>query len=189
MPGFAGRPLPAFIKIVGVRPASPQATRCCARPGQTLRAVPRPSLARTKLRRKTPAESGRNAEGLPSLFRHVGCPAAAHRKAPDLKVQVRGLQTPCFSYSHSFTHVCCGVIPVGSSLVVGLRHLSAESRGVTSRRCLGQILGQNRKLFRNREPAVSFLSQGQKRVGFEARNSPKWMPKRVVLLFSTCLAK
>lgn len=118
-----------------------------------------------------------------------GCPEVAERKAPDPLVQVRGSKTLDFNYSHSFTHVCCGVIPVGSSLVVGLRHLSAESRGVTSRRRLGQILGQNRKLFRNREPAASFLFRGQKRVGFEARNSPKWMPKRVVFLFGTCLAK
>lgn len=32
---------------------------------------------------------------------HKGYPAVAKRKAPDLFVQVRGLQTPCFSYSHS----------------------------------------------------------------------------------------
>ena len=120
---------------------------------------------------------------------HKGCTEVAKRKAPDLFVQVRDSETLDINYSHSFTHVCCGVIPVGSSLVVGLRHLSAESRGVTSRRRLGQILGQNRKLFRNREPAASFLFRGQKRVGFEARNSPKWMPKRVVFLFGTCLAK
>ena len=39
---------------------------------------------------------------------------------------------------------------------------------MSSRKRLGQALGQIRKLFRNREPAVSFLSRGQKRGGFEA---------------------
>ena len=39
---------------------------------------------------------------------------------------------------------------------------------VSSRRRLGQTLGQIRKPFRNRKPAVSFLSRGQKRVSFEA---------------------
>ena len=82
----------------------------------------------------------------------------------------------CFAtfvrYSHSFTPICCGVIQVNSSWAVGLDCLAAESRRVTSRRRLGQILGQNRKLFRNRKPAVSFLSRGQKRVGFEALKRP-----------------
>lgn len=76
------------------------------------------------------------------------------------------------NYSHSFTLVCCGAIPIGSSLVVGFVHLAAESLRVSSRRRLGQALGQIRKLFRNREPAVSFLSRGQKRVGFEALKRP-----------------
>ena len=76
------------------------------------------------------------------------------------------------SYSHSFTLVCCGAIPIGSSLVVGFVHLAAESLRVSSRRRLGQTLGQIRKLFRNRKPAVSFLSRGQKRVGFEALKRP-----------------
>ena len=76
------------------------------------------------------------------------------------------------SYSHSFTLVCCGAIPIGSSLVVGFVHLTAESLRVSSRRRLGQTLGQIRKLFRNHEPAVSFLSRGQKRVGFEALKRP-----------------
>ena len=92
-------------------------------------------------------------------------------------------------YSHSFTPICCGVIPVNSSWAVGLDCLAAESRRVTSRRSLGQILGQNRKLFRNREPAVSFLSRGQKRVGFEALKRPRWMIKRLIFLFGACLAK
>ena len=92
-------------------------------------------------------------------------------------------------YSHSFTLVYCCVIPVDSSLVVGFDRLAAESRRVTSRRRLGQILGQIRELFRNREPAVSFLSRGQKRVGFEAQNQPETMPKRPILFFVACLAK
>ena len=77
-----------------------------------------------------------------------------------------------FRYSHSFTLVCCGAIPIGSSLVVGFVHLAAESRRVTSRRRLGQALGQIRKLFRKRKPTVSFLSRGQKRVGFETLKRP-----------------
>lgn len=62
------------------------------------------------------------------------------------------------NYSHSFTLVCCGAIPIGSSLVVGFVHLAAESLRVSSRRRLGQTLGQIRELFRNRKPTVSFLS-------------------------------
>ena len=65
---------------------------------------------------------------------------------------------------------CRGAIPIGSSLVVGFVHLAAESLRVPSRRRLGQI----RKLFRNHEPAVSFLSRGQKRVSFEALKRPRW---------------
>lgn len=75
-------------------------------------------------------------------------------------------------YSHSFTLVCRSVIPVNSSWVVNFGCHAAESRRVSSRRRLGQILGQIRKLFRNREPAVSFLSRGQKREGFEALKRP-----------------
>ena len=75
-------------------------------------------------------------------------------------------------YSHSFTLACCSVIPVNFCLVVGFDCLAAESRRVSSHRRLGQTLGQIRKLFRNREPAVSFLSRGQKRVGFEALKRP-----------------
>ena len=67
-------------------------------------------------------------------------------------MQVRGLGSPNRGYSHSFTLVCCGAIPIGSSLVVGFVHLAAESLRVSSRRRLGQTLGQIRKLFRNREP-------------------------------------
>ena len=70
-------------------------------------------------------------------------------------------------YSHSFTLVCCSVIPVNFRLVVGFDCHAAESRRVSSRRRLGQALRQIRKLFRNHEPAVSFLSRGQKRVSFK----------------------
>ena len=69
-------------------------------------------------------------------------------------------------YSHSFTIVCRGAIPIGSSLVVGFVHIAAESLRVSSRKRLRQALGQTRKLFRNRALAVSFLSRGQKRKGF-----------------------
>ena len=95
----------------------------------------------------------------------------------------------CSSYSHSFTLVCCGAIPIGSSSVVGFVHLAAESLRVSSLRRLGQALGQIRKLFRNREPAVSFLSRGQKRGGFEALKRPRWMIKRLIFLFGARLAK
>ena len=92
-------------------------------------------------------------------------------------------------YSHSFTLVCCGAIPIGSSLVVGFAHLAAKSLRVSSRRRLVQTLGQIRKLFRNREPAVSFSPRGQKRVGFEALKRPRWMIKRLIFLFGARLAK
>ena len=94
-----------------------------------------------------------------------------------------------FRYSHSFTLVCRGAIPIGSSLVVGFARLATESLRVSSRKRLGQALGQIRKLFRNREPAVSFLSREQKRVGFEALKRPRWMIKRLIFLFGVCLAK
>lgn len=94
-----------------------------------------------------------------------------------------------FSIPTLFTLVCRGAIPIGSSLVVGFVHLAAESLRVSSRKRLGQALGQIRKLFRNREPAVSFLSRGQKRVGFEALKRPRWMIKRLIFLFGARLAK
>lgn len=93
------------------------------------------------------------------------------------------------NYSHSFTLVCCGAIPIGPSLVVGFVHLAAESLRVSSRKPLGQVLGQIRKLFRNRKPAVPFLPRGQKRVGFEALKRPRWMIKRLIFLFGARLAK
>ena len=99
------------------------------------------------------------------------------------------IQSPRFSYSHSFTLVYCCVIPVDSSWLVDFDRHTVESRRVTSRRRLGQILGQNRELFRNREPAVSFLSRGQKWAGFEAQKRPKWMPKEAIILIDARLTK
>lgn len=72
-----------------------------------------------------------------------------------------------FHYSHSFTLVCCCAIPVNSSWVVGFRCLATESRRVSSRRSLRQNVGQRRKLFGHRRPAVSFLSRGQKQAGLQ----------------------
>ena len=116
-------------------------------------------------------------------------PKDCQKKAPDPSVQVRSLQTPCFSYPHSFTLVCRGAIPIGSSLVVGFVHLAAEALRVSSRKRLVQSLEQIRKLFRNREPAVSFLPRGQKRVGFEALKRPIRTSKQPTILFDTRLAK
>ena len=70
-------------------------------------------------------------------------------------------------YSHSFTLVCCCAIPVNSSWVVGFRCLAVKSRRVSSRGRLGQNVGQRRKLFGHRRPAVSFLSRGQKQAGLQ----------------------
>ena len=78
-------------------------------------------------------------------------------------------------------------IPVDSSLVVGFNRLATESLRVSSRRRLGQILGQIRKLFRNREPAVSFLSRESSAP--PALNRPKRMSKWPILFFASCLAK
>ena len=94
-----------------------------------------------------------------------------------------------FYYSHSFTLVYCCVIPVDSSWLVDFGRHTAESRRVTSRRRLGQILGQIRELFRNREPAVLCLSRGQKRAGFEAQNYSKRMVERPIVFFVACFAR
>ena len=48
-------------------------------------------------------------------------------------------------------------------MVVGFNRHTAESCRVSSRGRLGQNVGQRRKLFDGRRPAVSFLSRGQKR--------------------------
>lgn len=104
---------------------------------------------------------------------------------PGLLSQVRGLKSSNIAYSHSFMLVCRGAIPTGSSLVVSIDRLAAESCRVSSRRRLGQI----RKLFRNREPAVSFLSPGQKRADFETKNCSKWILKRRIGLVGTRLTK
>lgn len=77
-----------------------------------------------------------------------------------------------YRYSHPFTLACCSVIPVKFCPVVGFDCLAAESCRVSSHRRLGQTLGQIRKLFRNRKLTVSFMSQGQKRVSFEALKRP-----------------
>lgn len=109
------------------------------------------------------------------LFPQVAGPCVSSVRCDTMRYLADGnstLQNNLLAYSHSFTPICCGVIQVNSSWAVGLDCLAAESRRVTSRRRLGQILGQNRKLFRNRKPAVSFLSRGQKRVGFEALKRP-----------------
>lgn len=116
-------------------------------------------------------------------------PKDCQKKAPDPSVQVRGLQTPCFSYPHSFTLVCRGVIPAYSSWVVDYSRHTAESRRVTSSGCLGQNVGQRRKLFSRRRPAVSFLPPGQKRAGFGVRNYSKRLTKRLIVIIETYLAK
>ena len=82
-------------------------------------------------------------------------------------MRVRDSETLDISYSHSFTCVCRDANPVDSRLVVGLGHLATESRRVSSRRSLGQNVGQRRKLFGHRRPAVSFLSRGQKQAGLQ----------------------
>lgn len=114
------------------------------------------------------------------------CMAIYIKEEPTM--QIRVLKTLDISNPHSFTLVCCGVIPVDISWLVGLDRHTAESRRVTSRRRLGQILGQIREPFRNRKPAVSFLSRGQKRAGFEAQNHSKRMVKRPIVFFVACFA-
>lgn len=61
--------------------------------------------------------------------------------------QLLGILFPIFSYSHSFTLVCRGVIPVNSCWVVDIGRHAAESCRMSSRMRLGQILGQIRELF------------------------------------------
>lgn len=110
-----------------------------------------------------------------SLAAHfVGIKIRGHRCGIRIKMRPskeRRIEKPVMSisYSHSFTLVCRGVIPVNFSWVVDCDRHIAESRRVTLHRRLRQILGQIRKLFRNHKPAVSFLSRGQKRAGFEAQ--------------------
>lgn len=118
-----------------------------------------------------------------------GCPEAAKRKAPGPSCWARGLQATNISYSHSFTLVCRGDNPVDSSLVVGFRRFVAESRRMSSCGHLGQILGQNRGLFRNREPAVPFLSPGTKTDRFWSSEPSEMVAKMVDYLLSTYFAK
>ena len=70
-------------------------------------------------------------------------------------------------YSHSFKPVCCCVIPVGSSWVIRLDRRATKSLHVSPCGRLGQNVGQRRKLFGHRRPAVSFLSRGQKKAGLQ----------------------
>jgi len=124
------------------------------------------------------------------LFRWRLCPEATPKQYQAVLGSTQNASPEASTrYSHSFTLVCCGAIPIGSSSVVGFVHLAAESLRVSSLRRLGQALGQICKLFRNREPAVSFLSRGQKRGGFEALKRPRWMIKRLIFLFGARLAK
>ena len=98
-----------------------------------------------------------------SIIPYTAAGAASIETAPAIWYY-SNISNVCSSYSYSFTLFCRGAIPIGSSLVVGFVHHAAESLRVSSRRRLGQTLGQVRKLFRNREPAVSFLPRGQKRL-------------------------
>ena len=59
-------------------------------------------------------------------------------------------------YSHSFTLVCRGAIPIGSSLVVGFVHLAAESLRVSSRKCLRQALDKFANYFETASPQFHF---------------------------------
>lgn len=54
-----------------------------------------------------------------------------------------------------------------SRLVVSLGILAAGSRRVSSRRSLGQNVGQRRKLLGHRRSLVSLLSRGQKQAGLQ----------------------
>lgn len=60
---------------------------------------------------------------------------------------------------------------------------------MTSSGCLGQNVGQRRKLFSRRRPAVSFLPPGQKQAGFGVRNYSKRLTKRLIVIIETYLAK
>lgn len=82
-------------------------------------------------------------------------------------MRVRGSETLDINYSHSFTCVCRDANPVDSRLVVSLGHLATESRRVSSRRSLGQNVGQRRKLFGHRRLAVSFFVPRTKQVGLQ----------------------
>ena len=82
-------------------------------------------------------------------------------------MRVRGSETLDISYFRSFTCVCRDANPVDSRLVVILGYLATESRRVSSRGRLGPNVGQRRKLFGHRRPAVSFLSRGTKQAGLQ----------------------
>ena len=59
-------------------------------------------------------------------------------------------------YSHSFTLVCRGASPIGSSLVVGFVHLAAESLRVSSRKRLRQALDKFANYFETASPQFHF---------------------------------
>ena len=71
------------------------------------------------------------------------------------------------AYSHSFTLVCCCVIPVSFSWVIRLDRRATKSLHVSPCGRLGQSVRQRRKLFGHQRPAVSFLSRGQKQAGLQ----------------------
>ena len=93
----------------------------------------------------------------------VRSPLLTAEMAADCDFELRG---PC----GSFTCVCRDANPVDSSSVIGFDRLATESCRVTSRGCLGQNVGQRRKLFGHRRPAVSFLSRGQKQAGLQVES-------------------
>ena len=177
-----------LLRPMSSRPSRPTERNVCSHCHTELGKTP--SLRATALR-PSPLSNTSAAAGLtpgpyvlidkPPIPRTlVFCPRNRRRFTPSQRA---------ISYFHSFTLVCRSAIPIGSSLAVSFVHLAAESLRVSSHRRLGQTLGQIRKLFRNRKPAVSFLSRGQKRQGFEVRNRSKGMPKRLFSLFGACLAK
>ena len=75
------------------------------------------------------------------------------------------------NYSHSFTCVCSDANPVDSRLVVSLGHLATESRRVSSRRRLGQNVGQRRKLFAIEGPQFHFCLRDKNRQDYRLQTS------------------
>ena len=164
--GSAGSRHPSFNK---------KARRRRGTPGAVLRAAEAEAQAEAA-RAMIGADMGPDVNGATSPVHGArnrkGCTEVARKEKPPTSPQVRGLDDAVSRYSHSFTLVCHRTVPVDFSWVVGFCRFAAEYLRVSSRRCLGQILRQIRKLFRNRKRAVSFSSQEQKRVSFEAQNHP-----------------
>ena len=75
------------------------------------------------------------------------------------------------NYSHSFTCVCSDANPVDSRLVVSLGHLATESRRVSSRRRLGQNVGQRRKLFAIEGPQFHFCLRDKNRQNYRLKQA------------------